>query len=201
MGVYYEACGDHAVITWDGLQTKAVVCTCRCHFVKVPVRLGTVVPQQGGRFSRSCESEFCRGVWTESAPMRLREIPYSPRFNLSKRIAALVALTCGALFIHGYHPWAEDAEIYLPGVEKIIHGSIFPSYQEFFQFHAHLTLFPNLVATSLWMTRLPFEWGLFLWQFASVFLLLLASWQVSRHCFAHDSARWAGVARTGSGDI
>ena len=30
----------------------------------------------------------------------------------------LCMLTGGAVLIHGYHPFAEDAEIYLPGVEK-----------------------------------------------------------------------------------
>ena len=32
----------------------------------------------------------------------------------------LLLLTAGALLVHGYHPYAEDAEIYLPGVEKIL---------------------------------------------------------------------------------
>src|ERR1039458_6753026 len=32
-----------------------------------------------------------------------------------KHIAILSLLTAAALLIHGYHPYAEDAEIYLPG--------------------------------------------------------------------------------------
>ncbi len=99
----------------------------------------------------------------------------------------------GAFFIHGYHPWTEDAEIYLPGVEKLIHPTLFPSFPEFFQSHAHLTLFPNLIAFSARLVPLPWEWALFLWQFASVFLLLVACWQLSGCCFANDAARWAGV--------
>ena len=44
-----------------------------------------------------------------------------------RRIIALAALTALALLIHGYHPYAEDAEIYLPGVLKILNPSLFPA--------------------------------------------------------------------------
>ena len=125
----------------------------------------------------------------------LGEVPPSREPNLKfKQIAILLALTVGALFIHGYHPCTEDAEIYLPGAEKIIRPELFPAYPEFFQFHAHLTLFPNLIAVSVRITHLPMEWVLFLWQVASVFLLLFACWELSGHCFTDDKARWAAVA-------
>ena len=97
--------------------------------------------------------------------------------------------------MHGYHPFAEDAEIYLPGVEKILHPELFPTGQEFFRSHASLTLFPNLVAASLRVTHLPMEAGLFLWHVASIFLLLLACWELSGLLFsdANAKARWGGV--------
>jgi len=106
----------------------------------------------------------------------------------------LLLLTGGALLVHGYHPFAEDAEIYLPGVEKILHPELFPVGREFFASHASLTLFPNLVAFSLRVTHLPFETGLFLWHLASVFLLLLACWELSQKCFPSSRARWCGGA-------
>lgn len=95
--------------------------------------------------------------------------------------------------MHGYHPFAEDAEIYLPGIEKILHPQLFPVGGEFFGSHASMTLFPNLVAFSLRVTHLPLEVGIFLWQVASIFLLLLACWQLSGLCFPTSKARWAGV--------
>jgi len=106
----------------------------------------------------------------------------------------LLALTVGALLVHGYHPFAEDAEIYLPGVEKILHPELFPAGQEFFGSHANLTLFPNLIAFSLRASHLPFEAGLFLWHVLSIFLFLLACWELSGRCFPNARARWAGVA-------
>jgi hypothetical protein len=105
----------------------------------------------------------------------------------------LLLLTAGALLVHGYHPYAEDAEIYLPGVEKILNPNLFPVMREFFAAHASLTLFPNLIAFSIRITHLPFEIGLFLWHVASIFLLLLACWELGGLCFASVRARWGGV--------
>jgi hypothetical protein len=105
----------------------------------------------------------------------------------------LLLLTAGALLVHGYHPYAEDAEIYLPGVEKILNPKLFPVLREFFASHASLTLFPNLIAFSIRITHLPFAFGLFLWHVASIFLLLLACWELGGVCFATARARWGGV--------
>ena len=105
----------------------------------------------------------------------------------------LLLLTAAALLTHGYHPCAEDAEIYLPGVEKILNPSLFPVGQEFFRSHANMTLFPNLVAFSLRVTHLPFETGVFTWHVASIFLLLLACWQLSGLLFESARARWGSV--------
>ena len=106
----------------------------------------------------------------------------------------LLLLTFGALLVHGYHPWAEDAEIYLPGVEKILHPELFRFNAQFFESHAHLTLFPNLIAASVRLTHLPLERTLFVWQVASIFLLLLACWDLSGKCFTDQKARWGGVS-------
>jgi hypothetical protein len=105
----------------------------------------------------------------------------------------LLALTVGALLVHGYHPFAEDAEIYLPGVEKILHPQLFPFGREFFLSHAGLTFFPDLIAFSLRVTHLPLAAGLFAWHVASIFLLLLACWELSGLFFDRSRARWGGV--------
>jgi len=111
-----------------------------------------------------------------------------------KDFCVLLLLTVGALLVHGYHPWAEDAEIYLPGVEKILHPELFPFNAQFFESHAHLTFFPNFIAASVRLSHLPLDVVLLFWQLASIFLLLLACWQLSGECFADRKARWAGVA-------
>ncbi len=70
---------------------------------------------------------------------------------------------------------------------------LFPVGQEFFASHASLTIFPNLIAFSLRVTHLPMEAGLFLWHLASIFLLLLACWELSSLFFLNARARWGGV--------
>jgi len=106
----------------------------------------------------------------------------------------LLLLTAGALLLHGYHPWIEDAEIYLPGVEKLLNPALFPFNAQFFESHAHLTLFPDLMAASVRWSHLRLETVLFVWQIVSMFLLLLGAWELSGRCFTSLRARWAGVA-------
>jgi hypothetical protein len=116
-----------------------------------------------------------------------------------KRIAGLLLLSAVALLIHGYHPYAEDSEIYLPGVLKILNPSLFPANAEFFGEHAGHTLYPNLIAFSVRATHLPLPWIAFLWHVISIFLLLAASWRLASALLASQSlpdelARWGAVA-------
>jgi hypothetical protein len=115
------------------------------------------------------------------------------------RIFGLLLLTAFALLIHGYHPYAEDAEIYLPGVLKILNPSLFPANAEFFAEHAGHTLYPNLIAFSVRATHLPLPWATFLWHLISIFLLLAASWRLASALFESETsegecARWGAVA-------
>jgi hypothetical protein len=129
-----------------------------------------------------------------NSPRTNASIESKPTGTKPSTYLLLALLTIAALFVHGYHPFAEDAEIYLPGIERILNPHLFPVGQEFFQSHASMTLFPNLVAISIRITHVPFEWGLLLWQTASIFLFLLACWQLSCLCFESARARWAAVA-------
>src|SRR5262249_49005017 len=64
---------------------------------------------------------------------------------------------------------------------------------EYFQSHAHLTLFPNLVAAFVKITHLPLDVALLLFQIAAIFLLLLAGWRLASLCFPSSAARWSAV--------
>jgi len=100
--------------------------------------------------------------------------------------------------VQGYHPGAEDAEIYLPGVLKLLNPRLFPFDSEFFTAHAHLTLFPNLIAGSVRWSHLSLDHALILWQLGSIFMLLLGCWKLSGLCFRDVYARWAGVVLVGA---
>lgn len=106
----------------------------------------------------------------------------------SVRVAGLLLLTAIALLIHGYHPYAEDAEIYLPGVLKILHPTLFPLNAAFFSEHAGHTFYPNLMAFSVRATHLPLPWAAFLWHLLCIFLLLAASWRLASSLFKEENA-------------
>jgi hypothetical protein len=109
-------------------------------------------------------------------------------------VLILLLLAFCALLVHGYHPGVEDAEIYLPGIKKALNPALYPHNSAFFASHAHLTLFPNLVAGSIRISHLPVDWALFLWQWFSIFLVLLGCWHLGRLAFRNTQARWGGVA-------
>ena len=111
-----------------------------------------------------------------------------------RRIGGLAALAAAALLIHGYHPYAEDAEIYLPGVLKILNPSLFSANTIFFDEHAGHTLYPNLIATTVRITHLGLPWVAFLWHGASVVLLLASVWRLASAFFEEERACWAAVA-------
>lgn len=132
---------------------------------------------------------FIMNVKTETEVID-SEVSKSSRFSLG---LGLLLMTAAALFVHGYHPYVEDAEIYLPGIERILHPQLFPMGREFFSSHANLTFFPNLVALSARISHLPFDVVLLVWHIASIFLFLLACWQLASLCFTTARARWAAV--------
>ena len=115
-----------------------------------------------------------------------------------KDAGILLLLTFAALLVHGYHPYAEDAEIYLPGIEKKLDPGLFPANTQFFQSHANATWFPKVVATSIRITHLPFDTAIFCWHGLSIFLFLWALWELSGRCFSDRRARWAGVCLVGA---
>jgi hypothetical protein len=108
--------------------------------------------------------------------------------------AWLVLIAFLAVLVHGYHLGVDDAEIYVPAIKRAADPNLFPFGSEFFMSHAHWSLFPELVGMSARLTHLPIDLVIFFWHVASIFLLLLASWQLLSACFENGAARWSGVA-------
>ena len=110
-----------------------------------------------------------------------------------KPLLGIAGLTLAAFLIHGYHPYSEDAETYLPGIEKVLRPHLFPVGAEYFQFHAHLTWFPQLIAYTARGLHMPLPWVLLFWQAASFFLFLVACWELARRTVQTPVACWAGL--------
>ena len=115
-----------------------------------------------------------------------------------KDLAILFLLTGAAIGIHGYHPFVEDAEIYVPGIKKLLNPALYPFNDKFFASHAKLTLFPNLIGWSIRITHLPLEWVLLAWQLACVFILLWGCWELGQICFGSSRAAYGGAALVAS---
>jgi hypothetical protein len=111
-----------------------------------------------------------------------------------RHIALLLLITVGAVLVHGYHPTAEDGELYLPGVKKDLQPALYPFNDEFFMSHARATLFGELVAASVRLSHLPFDYVVFLWHLACIFALLFGCWRIARICFRDPRAPWGSVA-------
>jgi hypothetical protein len=118
--------------------------------------------------------------------------------NKIRDLAGLLAISICAIVVHGYHPYVEDAEIYLPGVKKILNPALYPNNQAFYASHAHLSFFPNIIAGSIRFTHIPFDWAILCWQFVCVFVLLYACWRLGTLIFGDRIASWGGTALVAS---
>ena len=116
----------------------------------------------------------------------------------ARTLTILFFLAVASVLVHGYHPFVEDAEIYVPGIKKALNPALYPFNDGFFASHARLTLFPNLMAWSVRISHLPLEWVLLAWHFGCIFLLLAGCWKLGRACFGSVRAAWCGTALVAS---
>jgi len=125
--------------------------------------------------------------WT-SFP-RARGIPLKAREYLY-----LSLLTAGAFLVHGYHPYAEDAEFYVSAVKKLLNPSLYPIGAEIFARQTAFSLMPRVIATIVHTLHLPLETVLLAGHLLSYFLFLLGCWELSCLLFGSAPARWSAVA-------
>lgn len=105
----------------------------------------------------------------------------------------LVLIALLAVAVHGYHLGTDDAAIYVPGIKKVADPQLYPFGGEFFQTHARLTFFPNLVGGVARMAHMPIDGAIFASHLAGMLLLMLASWRLLCACFRNPWARWSGI--------
>lgn len=100
----------------------------------------------------------------------------------------LALLTTGAILIHGYHPYSEDAGIYVPAIKKALDSKLYPHSAQFFLAPAQLSIFSNVLAAFVRLTHLPLSGTLLLWHAGTLALLLAACWRISHLAFGRPSA-------------
>src|SRR5271154_4842421 len=94
----------------------------------------------------------------------------------------------------GYHPGAEDDGVYLTAVKADLHPTLFPHDSDFFKLQLQATGFDAWMAGFVRASGLSVASAELLWQFISIFLILLAAWEIISQLFEEATARWAGIA-------
>lgn len=109
-------------------------------------------------------------------------------------LLCLAALTPAVLFIHGYHPFADDAGIYVAGIRKLVNPALYQPDAPFVMANTHLSVFAHLLAVVVQVTHLPLTIVLLITYLASIYVFLLGCWSVARRFFADAAERWFAVA-------
>ena len=123
--------------------------------------------------------------------------PNDRRFRL-RNATLLIAVAIVALLIQGYHPGLEDDAFYLAAIKRDLNPSLFPHDADFFRLQFQATIFDKIVAASVRLTHLPLGVVVFLWQFATILLILWGCLAIARRCFAiSPHAQWASVTLVG----
>lgn len=112
---------------------------------------------------------------------------------LGKPSVFLPGLTLVALLVHGYHPYVDDAAIYVAGIEKVIHPSLFPSHAEYVMPHLRHSLFSFMLGWLVRSLHLRLTYALFATYLVSLWLMLLACWRLTCLLFAKPQARWGAM--------
>lgn len=116
------------------------------------------------------------------------------RENRAYAVGLITALTAAALFIHGFHPYAEDGGLYLAGVKRVLDPSLYASGPEFVLGHLRFSVFAPAMAWVVRTTGMRLEAVLLLVHLASIWLTLWAAWILARRCFVSLRQRTGAVA-------
>jgi len=114
-----------------------------------------------------------------------------PEFIPTSLAAAL--LTPVVLLVHGFHPFAGDAGIFVAGVLHILDPSLYPLNATFVEAFTKFSVLPWIVAGVVRASHLPLAWALFAAHLLSIFLFLNACGELAARLFAHEAARLCSV--------
>lgn len=126
-----------------------------------------------------------------------------PRIRRQKRFSRstffrLAALTPTVLVIHGYHPFADDAGIYIAGIRKLLNPALYRLDAPFVVANTRLSIFAHVLAEFVRFTHLPLTIVLLAAYLVSIFLFLLGSWLVASRLFSSSLQQWFAVLLAGA---
>jgi hypothetical protein len=107
----------------------------------------------------------------------------SPKVSAGGVIAITGVLTVIAVFVQGYHPFAEDGGLYLAGIKKILDPALYPSWSEFVTTQSRFSLFAPVVAALVHYSHVDLLTAILLIYVASIWSALVAAWLLAARCF------------------
>ena len=114
--------------------------------------------------------------------------------NLLFETLAVLGLTLSGMLTMGYHPGAEDDEVYRTSIQSLLHPDLYPHDAVFFKLQMRTTTFDGWMASFISHTHLSVASAELLWQFLSVFALLAAAWTIVCQLFPGWRERLGGLA-------
>ncbi|MHB1936539.1 MAG: hypothetical protein ACYCOR_08120 [Acidobacteriaceae bacterium] len=135
---------------------------------------------------------------TPAPPLLVCSLPDSDRSrrprNLLEHPAVFIsALTLLALLVQGYHPFVDDAAIYIAGIEKVVHPSLFPSHAEYVLPHLKHSLFSFALGWLVRVLHVPLSYALFTSYVASLWFMIYACWRLTCLLFSTPRGRWGAM--------
>jgi len=116
-----------------------------------------------------------------------------PAIRALQGILTYTALSTLVFLVHGYHPYSQDAAIYVAGVEKELNPSLFTVDAAFVESHAHLSIFSPVMASISRYLHVSLDFLLLFAYFASVALFLVACHRLASRLFQFHWAQWGGT--------
>lgn len=118
-----------------------------------------------------------------------------PRWTFAvSPIAVTAALTLVAVLVNGYHPYAEDGGVYLPGVLKLVHPDLFPTWSAFVTAQSRFSLFAPTIAALVRISAISVMVWIFLLYLLSIWTTLYAAWHITSRCCDSREAPYAAAS-------
>lgn len=95
--------------------------------------------------------------------------------------------------IQGFHPFAEDGGVYLPGILKLLHPDLYPTWTGFVTAQSRFSLFAPIVATFARFSGSNFVACIFAVYCVTIWTTLFAGWQIVSRCCRRREVRIAAV--------
>ena len=109
----------------------------------------------------------------------------------------LLAISVLTLLVNGYHPFADDAGLYIAGVEKLLDPALFPVGMRFILSETRIESFYPLVIGMTKLMHGSLEWALLLLYLATLVAFIYGAWYVSGLVTNCRFCRWTAVCLAG----